>query len=87
MTSKIVEYERPLRFVDEMQSGPFAAFRHEHHFEEREGRTLMRDVVEYRLPLWVLGRLVDRMILRRYLRALLKERNRHVREAAEAAAS
>jgi ligand-binding SRPBCC domain-containing protein len=33
MTSRITEWSRPERFVDEQVRGPFAAFRHEHLFE------------------------------------------------------
>ena len=32
LTSAITAFERPVRFVDEQTSGPFASFRHEHRF-------------------------------------------------------
>lgn len=44
-------------FVDEMSDGPFKKWRHTHTFEAQgDERTLMRDRVEYALPLWMLGR-------------------------------
>jgi hypothetical protein len=36
LTSKIVVFERPNLFVDEMVSGPFKRMRHEHRFEVSE---------------------------------------------------
>jgi ligand-binding SRPBCC domain-containing protein len=44
-------------FVDEMSDGPFKRWRHTHSFKkDSEGGTLMRDSVEYSLPVWMLGR-------------------------------
>ena len=84
LTSKVVEYDRPWRFVDEMQRGPFAAWRHEHRFEEHLTGTRMVDTAQYRLPLGPLGRLADLLFFRRYLRRLLETRGRHIKLEAEA---
>lgn len=75
MTSKITAYERPSRFVDEQTRGPFAAWWHEHRFEQDAGQTVMTDVVHYRSPGGPLGRLVDRVFLERYMHRLLQQRN------------
>ena len=83
VTSRITEYERPRRFVDEMQAGPLRGFRHEHCFEEHDSVTTMVDVVDYRLPLGPLGRLVDALAFRRYLHRLLLTRNAFIKAAAE----
>jgi ligand-binding SRPBCC domain-containing protein len=75
MTSKITVYERPSLFVDEQVRGPFAAWWHEHRFEEKAGKTVMTDVVHYRSPAGSLGRLVERAFLERYMQRLLQQRN------------
>lgn len=50
MTSKITSYARPILFVDEQVVGPFAMFKHEHHFEPiAPGKTRMADVVTFSL--------------------------------------
>ena len=75
MTSRITEYDAPRRFVDEQVSGPFGRWWHEHRFEEHDGSTTMTDTVEFASPLGPIGRLVDRLVLERYLTRLLDQRN------------
>lgn len=83
MTSKIVEYDEPRRFVDEQTRGPFASWRHEHRFEDREGVTSMTDIVDYRSPLGPIGSMVDRIRLEHDMVELLERRNEFLRVAAE----
>ena len=37
---------RVARFIDQQVSGPYAVWKHLHEFEEIDGRTVMRDVVD-----------------------------------------
>ena len=83
LTSKITEFERPNYFVDEMQKGAFSEFKHEHHFSELNGGTLMTDYFNYKSPLGILGKLADKLFLKKYMTELLTERNRIVKEFAE----
>jgi ligand-binding SRPBCC domain-containing protein len=84
MTSAITEYERPVRFVDEQQRGPFQRWWHEHTFiPVLDGKTLMVDVVEFGSPLGVLGAVVDRLVLDRYMHHLLHQRNVWLKAALE----
>src|SRR5436190_7571691 len=45
LTSAIVEFDRPHRFVDEMVSGAFKSLRHVHDFESQDSKTIMRDTI------------------------------------------
>jgi ligand-binding SRPBCC domain-containing protein len=83
LTSKIVEFEFPNLFVDEMVSGAFKSIRHEHHFAASGNQTIMNDVFEFEAPLGILGRIFNKLILTRYMTKLLQERNRVVKEVAE----
>lgn len=83
MTSRIVAFDPPHSFSDEMQQGPFAYWRHQHRFEHQDGGTLMLADVQFSSPLGPLGALVDAMILRRYMRNLLVERNGYIKRVAE----
>jgi ligand-binding SRPBCC domain-containing protein len=84
LTSKIVQYDRPGHFRDSMVKGAFAGFDHDHYFDDDgAGGTLMRDVFVFRSPLGALGRIADRVFLERYMRRLLEERARILKELAE----
>ena len=83
LTSKITEFNRPHYFVDEMVSGVFHSFRHEHIFTEQEHYTLMIDKFHFKSPYGVLGKLVNVIFLKRYMTALLTTRNLFLQKEAE----
>ena len=62
----------------------FRSFVSDHYFEPKGQATRMRQVVVFRSPLGLLGRIVDAVYLSRYLRALQLERQQFVKAAAEA---
>ena len=82
MTSAITEWERPIRFVDEQQRGPFKSFRHEHRFVPSEGGTMLHDDVRFVAPLGPLGLVAERLVLKRYLPHLIDVRNEFLVPAA-----
>jgi ligand-binding SRPBCC domain-containing protein len=71
--------DRPRSFRDEMVSGPFRRFVHDHFFEQRGGGTLMRDVLEFSSGV----RPLDALVLKPHLRRLLLRRNAVIKELAE----
>ncbi|QNK78212.1 SRPBCC family protein [Winogradskyella sp. PAMC22761] len=83
LTSKITEFDRPKHFADEMVKGAFKEFKHEHHFAELNGGTLMTDFFDYESPFGILGKIADNLFLKKYMTELLTERNRIVKEFAE----
>lgn len=83
LTSKITEMEPYSFFADEMVSGAFKSFRHEHRFKEENGITIMHDVFAYQSPFGMVGRLADALFLKQYMRRLLITRNTVIKEFAE----
>jgi ligand-binding SRPBCC domain-containing protein len=83
MTSKIVELDRPVRFVDEQVRGPFRQFRHEHCFEGADDTCVMIDRIRFAAPLGPLGWLAERLVLGAYLPKLIAQRNDFLKAAAE----
>lgn len=83
-TARITSFDRPRHFRDEMVRGAFRSFVHDHYFTETAGGATMADVVEFRSPFGVLGRLVDRWLLRTYLERLLTTRAAALKRTLEA---
>jgi len=61
----IESFEPPERFTDIQARGPYRRWHHLHEFEERDGGTLMRDTVDYALPLGPLGAAAHALFVRR----------------------
>ncbi|HEY2772106.1 MAG TPA: SRPBCC family protein [Solirubrobacteraceae bacterium] len=53
--SRIEAWEENRGFVDRQVRGPYRLWHHRHEFEELEGGCLVRDRVDYELPLGLLG--------------------------------
>lgn len=83
LTAKITSYKKPHFFSDEMTEGELKKFKHEHFFKPCENGTLMIDQLTFETPYGRLGQLVNSLFLTKYLRKLLEERNRFIKETAE----
>jgi ligand-binding SRPBCC domain-containing protein len=83
LTTKITEYNFPDNFTDEMIKGAFESFKHQHIFTHEENGTLMTDIFDYKSPLMFLGKIADHLFLIKYMKRLLEERNRIIKEFAE----
>ena len=83
LTSKITDFGRPNFFADELVKGAFKSFRHEHRFHVQNGQTVMKDVFAFESPLGILGRLVNWLVLKKYMTELLIKRNEVIKAVAE----
>ena len=86
LTSRIVEFDRPRRFVDEMVRGAFASFRHVHEFTDEGGSILVRETATWRSPLGILGAIADALVVERHLRTFLETKLSGLKAVAEQAA-
>lgn len=76
--TEITEVEEPGRFVDEQRTGPYSLWRHEHIFKEKDGVTVVKDIVTYVLPLGPLGRMVHAIDTKKRLARIFDFRQRYV---------
>jgi ligand-binding SRPBCC domain-containing protein len=83
LTSRITAFDRPHHFRDSMVRGAFRRFDHDHFFAACGEGTEMRDVFDFESPLGPLGRLVDAVVLERYLWRFLERRNEEIKRVAE----
>jgi ligand-binding SRPBCC domain-containing protein len=65
--TEIKHIREGIAFVDEQRFGPYRFWYHYHEIREEDGHAVMRDIVHYRLPFGVLGRLVHALVVRRML--------------------
>lgn len=83
LTSKITKYKKPFHFKDEQTKGVFKFMKHDHYFELENNIVVMKDVFEYQSPFGILGRIFNNLILTKYMRKLLIDRNEIIKEFAE----
>lgn len=50
-------------FVDEQRFGPYSLWHHKHFLKEIPGGVEMEDIVDYKLPLGILGRMVHPLLV------------------------
>lgn len=72
--TRIATYLPPDMFVDEQIKGPYAFWRHTHTFVATGRGTEMTDVVRYRLPGGIAGRIVRALLVRRQLEVIFDYR-------------
>lgn len=79
------EYDPPRVFADEQERGPFAYWRHRHMMlPDGDNHTILRDEVEYVLPLGWVGRWFGGRLIRKRLSALFDYRHETTRRLIEA---
>jgi ligand-binding SRPBCC domain-containing protein len=82
-TARIVEFDRPARFTDELVRSSFRKLRHEHVFEEHGNATLMRDSLDWISPFGFLGRVADALFVTRHMRSFVTRKQLALKEIAE----
>lgn len=78
--TEIRHWEPPLRFVDVQLSGPYRLWHHTHLFESIDGGTRMTDVVRYRLPFGIIGKVMHVVKVRRDVERIFDYRFQSVRK-------
>jgi ligand-binding SRPBCC domain-containing protein len=82
-TSIITEFESPVYFVDKMQKGHFKFMEHHHIFKQQGSNTLMIDRFVYKVPYGFTGKILNKLLLKNYMRKFLKARNNSIKKVAE----
>lgn len=72
--TEITHVAEPHLFVDEQRFGPYRFWHHKHFFKKIEGGVEIRDIVHYALPLGMLGRFVNKLLVRNELEKIFNYR-------------
>lgn len=78
--SLITDFEKNKRFSDLQVFGPYSVWHHTHQFIEKDGGTLIRDCVVYRVPLCVPGDIVIHPFVRKDLDKIFTWRRKKMAE-------
>lgn len=78
--TEIKDVKKPFEFTDVQQKGPYALWVHRHSFTKHEKGTLMKDEVEYALPLSFIGQIANSILIRKKLRLIFDYREKVIEE-------
>jgi ligand-binding SRPBCC domain-containing protein len=67
-------------FVDEQRFGPYSLWHHKHFIKEIDGGVEMEDIIHYKVPLGILGRLVHPFLVRPKLNEIFNYRKAKLEE-------
>jgi ligand-binding SRPBCC domain-containing protein len=78
--TEITHVEDKHYFVDEQKIGPYSFWHHKHFIREVEGGVEMYDLLHYRAPFGIFGRLANRWIIRGKIEEIFAYRYKKVEE-------
>jgi ligand-binding SRPBCC domain-containing protein len=68
-------------FIDNQIFGPYKMWHHEHHFKRNDnGTTEIIDKVKYKVPFYILGKLIHKIFIRRKLFNIFMFRQKKINE-------
>ncbi len=67
-------------FVDEQRFGPYAFWHHQHLFKAIPGGVEMSDIIHYKLPVGIFGRLANALFVKKDLDMIFEYRRKKVKE-------
>ena len=78
--SEITHLKEGKYFVDEQLYGPYAMWHHKHFVKEIENGVELEDLIHYKLPLGILGRLIHPILVKPQLKKIFKYREKKLVE-------
>lgn len=78
--TEITHVQKNEFFVDEQRVGPYKIWHHQHHLKKHKNGVLMTDIISYRLPFGVLGRIINTLFIKRKLESIFNYRFRAINQ-------
>lgn len=63
-------------FVDEQRIGPYTLWHHQHLLEDKDGGTLMTDIISYQPPFGVLGEIANHLVIKHKINEIFNYRQK-----------
>lgn len=67
-------------FVDEQRFGPYSLWHHKHFIKEIDGGVEMEDIIDYKIPMGILGQLVHPILVKPKLKEIFDYRTKKLEE-------
>ena len=78
--TEITQVEFEQYFIDEQRFGPYKMWHHEHLFEPVDANNCkMTDIVSYKLPYGLLGKLGHKLFIKKQLRTIFEYRTQQIK--------
>jgi len=78
--SQITEWKPNRSFADIQTKGPYSFWHHKHEFEEKNGGTLLKDYVTYKVPFGIIGDLLAHHFVKKDLENIFSFRRSKIKE-------
>ena len=78
--TEITQVKDKQYFIDEQRYGPYSLWHHQHHFKEIPGGVEMTDIIHYKNPFWIFGRLANTLFVKKQLDGIFDYRFKKVEE-------
>ncbi len=78
--TEITHVDEPNYFVDEQRLGPYSFWHHKHYFKEVAEGVEVADVVDYALPLGLLGDLLNHLVVKQKLEHIFNYRSKVLKD-------
>lgn len=78
--TEITQVKDRTYFIDEQRFGPYSLWHHQHHFKEIPGGVEMTDIIHYKNPLGILGRIANALFVKNKLKTIFDYRFKKVEE-------
>ena len=78
--SEITHIEDKKYFVDEQMYGPYSLWHHKHFIKKIEGGVEMEDIIDYKVPLGILGQIMHPILVKPKLEEIFSYRQKKLIE-------
>ncbi|TCK64886.1 ligand-binding SRPBCC domain-containing protein [Winogradskyella wandonensis] len=72
--SEITQYKHKSYFVDDQLYGPYSFWHHKHFVHEIKGGVEMEDIIDYKVPLGIIGQLMHPILVKPKLESIFEYR-------------
>jgi len=78
--TEITQVKEGEYFVDEQRFGPYSMWHHKHFITPVPGGVLMEDIVDYKIPMGILGQFAHAVVVKKQLKEIFLYRNTKLEE-------